>query len=82
MYVFSICKAFFYSVTQVAWGLVSLFGFNLIISYILISKGAEMPITISKTFLILEQVIINNMMFFVSVFFVLGLYFEIKEINK
>lgn len=72
-------KSLFLAVTQVAWGLVSIFGLNLIMTYFL-KEG--MPLSISETFLILERFIAGHVLLFVGCFFALYLYFEIKEIIK
>jgi len=76
---FALFKSFFLAVTQVAWGLVSIFGLNLLLAY-MIREGT--PIEVSNLFLQLEMFIGTNIMSFVFIFFALYAYVEIKEVLK
>lgn len=77
--VLALLKSFFLAVTTVAWGIASLFFFNILIAYML-KDG--IPFYVSKMFLQLEHFLITNIMPFVWVFFVLLAFFEIKEVLK
>jgi hypothetical protein len=72
-------KSFFFAVTQVAFGIASMFFLNLMLAYFL-KEG--IPTEVSYTFLKIEMFIIQNVMNFVWTLFVLNYFFEIKEILK
>jgi hypothetical protein len=76
LFFFTLIKGIFFAVTQVAWGLVSLFGLNIILGY-MINEGTTFYI--DETFLMMESFIIENMLIFVFVFFILCVYTELKE---
>lgn len=75
-------KSFFLAATQVAWGLVSLFGLNLVLSYIITANRQVYPSLINKTFLHLEQFIIENIMLFFFVFWIVYFITDYKELSK
>lgn len=77
----SLIKAFFHAVTQVAWGLASLFILNGVFVYLHEKQNFDLT-TISPLFIRLESFIITNIMFFVIVFFILISYLEVKEVYK
>ena len=81
MTILIIFKSFFIAVTQVAWGLVSLFGLNLLLTYLL-REGQVLPSSLNYLFIKLEGLILNHIMVFVIVFFLVYLYFELKELLK
>jgi hypothetical protein len=76
----ALLKAFFYAITNVAWGLVSLFAFNALITYLMVSQGQVN--LVNPYFLKAEAFIIDNIMQFVWVFFILHSYSEIKDVIK
>ena len=78
----ALLKSFFLAVTQVAWGLVSLFGLNLLLTYIIISQKQVVPELVNNMFITLEGFIMGNIMPFCWVFFILYAFFEIKEVLK
>lgn len=81
--VFSVIKSFFLAVTGVAWGLVSIFGFNALLSFLIVKTDSSFDLSkINPLFLKLEIFISNNLMLFIFAFFALYLYFDIKEILK
>ena len=75
----ALLKSFFLAITQVAWGIASLFFLNILLAYML-KDG--IPFYVSKMFLQLEAFIVSNIMPFVWVFFVLYAFFKIKEVLK
>ena len=77
----ALLKSFFLAVTQVAWGLVSIFALNAVIYYMYEKQSLDLT-TLNHTFLRLETFIGSNIMPFVWVFFVLYAFFEIKEVLK
>lgn len=77
----TLLKAFFQSVTQVAWGLLSIFGFNFALTYLASKKSIDIT-DINILFLRCESIIINNAIWFVLIFLILYSYSEIKEILK
>jgi len=79
MIIVGLAKAFFMSVTQLAWGLVSLFGLNLVLAYFL---KENMPYEISLQFIRLEGIIIDNIMIFFWLFFIWYSFSYINEVNK
>ena len=79
LYIFITFKSFFLAVTNVAWGLLSLFAFNALIVYLYKSQGFDLTL-IPPIFIMMEEFIINNILAFVFVFFVLCFYLEQKEI--
>jgi hypothetical protein len=78
LFIFIAFKSLFLAITEVAWGLVSLFGLNLILVYML-KEGT--PLFVDKTFLMLEMFITNNIMPFVIIFFCLHIYFDIRSLK-
>lgn len=81
MVVFAIIKSFFLSITQVAWGLVSIFGLNWLITYLMVNRQVDLS-SINLLFIQMEGFIVDNIMWFVLAFFILYLYSEIKEVLK
>lgn len=77
--ILALFKAFFMSVTQIAWGLVSIFGLSIIINYF-VKEG--IPYYVNEFFLSCEYFILDNIVPFTLIFFILYAYFEIKEILK
>ena len=73
-----VLKSFFMAVTQVAWGLVSIVALKVAIIYAL--KGEALPVTINETFLLLTNLIIDYMLWFAFVFFIIFVYFDLKEL--
>ena len=80
--VFALIKSMFSAVTQVAWGLVSLLGLNVVMAYILAKNEMILPPYIDQTFLKISMFIVEHIMAFVWIFFILACYFEIKEVLK
>jgi hypothetical protein len=76
----ALLKAFFYAITNVAWGIFSLFALNSLLAYLLVSQGQVN--LVNPYFLTAEKFIIDNIMQFVWVFFILHSYSEIKEVVK
>jgi len=79
--ILGLIKAFFQAVAQVAWGLAGIFLFNLVLTYLLKSNQIDTT-TINKTFLMVAQIIINNLMIFFWAIFLIYVFYEIKEIVK
>jgi hypothetical protein len=75
-------KSFFSAITQVAWGLVSLFGLNIIIVYLMSKNNMILPPEVDKTFLLLSAFIIEHMMIFVFIFWIVYWYIDYKELKK
>jgi hypothetical protein len=76
-----IFKSLFMAVTQVAWGLIALFGFNALIVYLYKTQGLNV-LSVSRIFLQIEGFIQQRIMLFVWIFFIVYLYFEIRELIK
>jgi hypothetical protein len=76
----ALVRAFFLAITNVAWGLLSIFGLNALIAYLIASKGIELT-TINTTFLAAENIILNNIIFFTIIGFVLEAYRGIKDLK-
>lgn len=78
----AIIKSFFIAVTQVVWGVLSLFGLNALIAYFYIQQGNVLPESINESFMFLQGIIMDNIMWFILVFFILSYYSEVKEILR
>lgn len=76
-----ILKSFFLAVTQVSWGVLSLFGFNLLLAYLLKENMIKIS-EINKLFISLGDIILQNIMIFTLIFFALYLYDEIIDLRK
>ena len=74
-------KSFFIAVTQVAWGLASIF-ILLGANFYFIEKGYTENFAINEVFMNLMKFIFNNINWFVITIMALYLYFKIKEYLK
>jgi len=79
---FVVLKSLFVAITQVAWGIAGLLLLQILIVYIMVQNNMEPPEEISKVFLTASLFIIEHIMLFVSIFFVLYMYTETKETMK
>ena len=79
--ILSILKSFFLAITQVAWGLVSLFALDISLAYLSEKQGFDVTM-VNKTFMDMIFFIQEHILLFVGVFFILDLYFEIRELKK
>lgn len=82
LYLLAAIKSFFFAVSQVAWGLLSIFGLNIALMYMIERHGTESLTELNPLFIKLESIIITNILWFVLAFFLLYSFLEIKEVNK
>lgn len=75
-------KSFFSAVTQVAWGIVSLIGLNMLIVYVATVNKQTIPSIVDITFLKLETFIIEHIMIFTLIFWLFYWIVDYKELKK
>ena len=75
-----ILKSFFMAITQVAWGIVSIVALKVALIYAL-EKDA-LPVSVDELFLKIVQIIVDYMVWFALIFFVIYLYFDLNEFAK
>ena len=79
--IFVMLKSFFLAVTQVAWGIASLFFLSITMFYLRDKYGTDITY-VSPVFASLITFVMNNIMLWVFVFCVLHCVIEYKEVNK
>jgi len=76
---FKLAKAFFISVTNIAFGIASIFLLNILIIYFL---KEQIPFNISKIFLQLEMFCVKNIMWFLLIYLIVECYYIINEYGQ
>ena len=77
--VLALFKSVFNAITSVAWGVAGIFLTN--VSLVFLLKDG-IPVSVNQNFLLIETFILNHLMLFATVFFLLYLYTEIKSFKK
>jgi flagellar biosynthesis protein FlhB len=75
-------KSFFSAVTQVAWGIASIFILGAVLRYMMEKYSTGVPDYVSETFLSLTVFIIDNIMWFVFIFWLFYWITDYKELKK
>ncbi len=79
---FLLLKSLFMAIAQVAFGLASMMGLNLLLTYLVTANKMDPLTQIDPLFLKAELFIFHNLMGFVIIFIIIYFYFDLKEVIK
>lgn len=74
-------RAFFLAITQVAWGIASLFFLSLTMFYLRDNYGTELPI-LPPIFYQIISFLFDKLMWFVMIFLLFNIWIDYKEMSK
>jgi len=79
LFILAIMKSFFHAITDLAWGLISIFGFNLLMTYLATAYEFDLT-TITPLFFKAIFFISDHIPAFFWTFFAWHLYFNVNKI--